>query len=146
MNNIIKKTIVFAMAVIFALSAAGCSGNNRDVPDEPVNTVTGFMDDEVVGEGEKRFILTITDKDGDEISITVNTDETTVGTALLKAGVITGEAGPYGMYIKTVNGITADFDKDKTYWAFYINGEYAMTGIDMTDIEKGRIYGLKVEK
>ncbi len=33
---------------------------------------------------------------------------------------------------KTVNGMTADYDKDGVYWAFYINGVYAMTGIDAT--------------
>ncbi len=146
MNKIIKRMVIFAMAVIVGLSVTGCGGDNRNVPEEPMEIVTGLLDDEVVGEGEQRFILTITDKDGGEISITVNTDETTVGAALLKAGVITGEKGPYGLYIKSVNGITADYDKDKTYWGFYINGEYAMTGIDMTDIEKGRVYGLKVEK
>lgn len=45
-----------------------------------------------------------------------------------------------------VNGIIADYDVDKTYWAFYINGEYAMSGVDTTKIEEGAAYSLKVEK
>ena len=51
----------------------------------------------------------------------------------------------YGLYIKTVNGITLDWDKDAMYWAFYIDGEYAMTGVDTTKAEAGAIYMLKPE-
>ena len=43
-------------------------------------------------------------------------------------------------------GITADYDVDQTYWAFYVNGEYAMTGVDSTAIEEGVAYSLKIEK
>ena len=65
----------------------------------------------------------------------------------LNAGrIITGEMGPYGMYIKTVNGILADYDVDQTYWAFYINGEYATTGIDGTEIVADTTYGLTLTK
>ena len=45
-----------------------------------------------------------------------------------------------------VNGITADYNVDGTYWAFYIDGEYAMTGVDVTDITAGSAYAMKVEK
>ena len=48
--------------------------------------------------------------------------------------------------MKTVNGVTADYDKDGTYWAFYINGEYAMSGVDTTAVEEGATYAFKVEK
>lgn len=47
--------------------------------------------------------------------------------------------------MKTVNGITAN-DADREYWAFYINGEYAVTGVDSTDIAEGATYMLKIEK
>ena len=48
--------------------------------------------------------------------------------------------------MKTVNGITADYDVDQTYWAFYVNGEYATSGADTTAIEEGAAYSFKVEK
>ena len=69
-----------------------------------------------------------------------------VGAALLKLGVIAGEDSDYGLYVKTVNGETADYDKDGAYWAFYVNGEYAMTGVDYTAPEAGTTYGFHVEK
>ena len=69
-----------------------------------------------------------------------------MGDALLELGLIEGEEGAYGLYVKKVNGITADYDTDQTYWAFYINGEMAMTGVDATDIEAGSVYSFKVSK
>ena len=51
----------------------------------------------------------------------------------------------YGLYVKEVNGITADYDVDGTYWAFYINDEYASTGVDSTNITEGDNYSFKVE-
>ena len=59
-----------------------------------------------------------------------------------------GEGGPgaYGLYVKTVNGIKADYDKDKAYWAFYVNDSYAMSGVDSTEIKEGEVYSFKVEK
>ncbi len=44
------------------------------------------------------------------------------------------------------NGITANYDTDGTYWALYINEEYAQTGVDSTEIKEGDSYSLKLEK
>ena len=60
--------------------------------------------------------------------------------------LIEGDEGPYGLYIKKVNGITADYDVDKSYWGFYINGEYATTGVDTTKITEGATYKLEYTK
>ena len=92
------------------------------------------------------FTLKVIDLDGNVTEKTVKTKKWTVGEALLKEEIISGEEGPYGIYIKTVNGITADYDTDKTYWAFYIGDEYAMTGVDKTEITDGATYTLKIEK
>ena len=51
-----------------------------------------------------------------------------------KLGLIEGEDGPYGLYVMKVNGIAAIYEEDGSYWAFYENGEYGMTGIDLTEI------------
>ena len=88
----------------------------------------------------------ICDKDGNETTVTVKTDKKMVGAALLDEKIVEGEMGDYGLYVKKVNGIVADYDADQTYWAFYIDGQYAMTGIDMTEITQGSTYMMKVEK
>ena len=59
---------------------------------------------------------------------------------------IAGDETEYGLYVKEVNGFVADYDTDGTYWAFYIDGEYAMTGVDQTEITEGSTYTLQVEK
>ena len=68
-----------------------------------------------------------------------------LGAALLSLGLIAGEDSEFGLYIKTVNNVTADYDTDGKYWAFYIDDEYAMTGVDATEIQEGSTYSLKVE-
>ena len=73
-------------------------------------------------------------------------DKETVGDALSEQNLIEGEEGDYGLYVTTVNGITADYDTDQTYWAFYVNGEYASTGVDSTPVNEGDTYEFKVEK
>lgn len=47
--------------------------------------------------------------------------------------------GPYGVYLLKIGDVFADTTKQE-YIGFYINGEYAMTGIDSTDIVNGTVY------
>jgi len=93
-----------------------------------------------VGTGSKEFMFEVTDADKNVIRHTIRTEEETVGAALLKEGLIEGEESSLGLMVTVVNGIKADYAKDKAYWAFYIDGEYAMTGADSTGIEKDKVY------
>lgn len=61
---------------------------------------------------------------------------------LLAEGLIAGDESDYGLYVTSVNGITADWATENAYWAFYINGEYAQTGVDSTEIVAGTTYEL----
>ena len=106
---------------------------------------TSLSEDNVIGKGETSFNLTVTDADGNETEFTVNTDKKTVGDALIELDFISGDEGQYGLYVKTVNGITVDYDKDGKYWAFYVDGEYAMAGVDTTEIDENVTYAFKVE-
>ena len=99
----------------------------------------------VIGEGSTNFGFSVTFADGSEKSYSVYTDEENVGAALLGVELIAGEDSAYGLYVKTVDGQEADYDKDGHYWAFYIDGEYAMTGVDSTPIEDGKTYAFKYE-
>ena len=99
-----------------------------------------------LGEGQTAFTFTVVDNEGNETHFEIHTDKETVGDALLELELIDGEVGQYGLYVKVVNGGTADYDVDKTYWAFYINGEYGFTGVDATKVEAGAAYMFKVEK
>ena len=136
-----KKLLAILLAMALVLSLCACG--KKAVPVEAGAPVVN--DGDVIGEGKNSFTLEIVDKDGGKIVATVKCDDKIVGDALQTYGIIAGEEAEYGLYVKSVNGITADYDKDGTYWSFYINGEYAVTGVDMTEIENGATYTLAVE-
>ena len=113
-------------------------------------TVSSCVKSDTVGT-EFSFTFEITDgkaeyTETEDNTFLVKTDEKTVGDALYALGLIDGEEGDYGLYIKSVNGIIADYDIDATYWAFYIDGSYAMSGASDTPIEEGKYYIFKIEK
>lgn len=99
-----------------------------------------------IATGEASFTFEVVDGEGNTDTFEISTDKKTVGEALLDKNLIDGEVSEYGLYVKTVNGITADYEVDQTYWAFYIDGEYATTGVDTTDVVDGSTYSFKVEK
>ena len=146
MKKSLSLILCMVLIAAMALFAAGCGNSGDAEVSSPSDVATSIpADGSVLGEGEKQFTFTVVDIDGNEVSYEIHTDADTVGDALLSLGIISGEAGAYGLYVKTVAGITADYDKDKTYWAFYVNGEYALTGVDQTPIQADTAYLLKAE-
>lgn len=140
-----KLSFILCMVLIAAM-ALFTTGCNDNASQKVVQTESASMEAQTIGEGEMSFAFTVIDQDGVETAFEVYTNKEMVGEALLECGLIEGEAGPYGLYVKKVNGITADYDVDQTYWAFYVNGEYAVTGVDTTKITEGETYSFKVEK
>ena len=142
-NNSMKKllSLVLAFVLTAALALTGCSGKPAETTEAPQSggAVT------VLGEGAKSFELTIVDKEGAEHLYLIHTDEEMVGYALIEHKLIEGEQGQYGMYIKSVLGQVLDYETDGMYWAFYVNGEYALTGVDQTPIQADTGYMLKAE-
>ena len=136
-------TLLLSLMLVAAMAFAvtGCNKKEEAV----VSTETVHEDGEVIGEGSKEFAFTVVNMEGEETNLEIHTDKETVGEALLELGVIAGEESEYGLYVKTVNGETVDYDKDGKYWAFYINGEYGMTGVDTTKIAEGESYAFKAE-
>ena len=104
-----------------------------------------YVQDTEFGEGAKTTVVEV-NVNNQVVKFTIHTDKDTVGAALLEHDLIAGEDGAYGLYIKVVNGITADYDIDQSYWSFYVNGDYAMTGVDSTTIEEGAVYSLVYTK
>ncbi len=158
-NN--KKLLSFILCMVLIVAAAlctnGCNGSADKAADSgtEADAQTGeaagsdggaAADADVLGEGDRIFTFTVTDQDGSDTVFEIHTDKETVGEALLEVGLIEGEESEYGLFVKTVNGITADYDKDGVYWAFYVNDEYAQSGVDATTITEGAAYAFKVEK
>lgn len=142
LKRVLPVVLCIVLIAAMALFTTGCNGNT-----EAPETTTGVQAEvKVLGEGEKTFVFEVIDGDKNVTAFEIHTDKEIVGDALSELGLINGDEGPYGLYVKEVNGITADYDKDGTYWAFYVNGEYGMTGVDVTEIEEARVYSFRVEK
>lgn len=163
-KNFLALLLCVVMLVSVALVAAGCKGSTgsaepaattasetaapetsapETASDETQPAATGSVT--VLGEGKTVFTFTVTDLDGKDTAFEIHTDKATVGEALLELGLIAGEDSDYGLYVKTVNGLTLDYDKDGKYWAFYENGEYAASGVDATNVTAGAAYAFKAE-
>lgn len=141
-KRVLPIVLCIVLIAAMALFTTGCNGNT-----EAPETTTGVQAEvKVLGEGEKKFEFEVIDKDKNVTSFEIHTNKGIVGDALSELGLIKGEEGPYGLYVKEVNGITADFDKDGVYWAFYVDGEYGLTGVDVTEIEEDKVYSFRVEK
>jgi len=129
----VKKTLSCILCIVlFAAAALGVSGCGTGKPGGEEGT-------------EKTFSFTVIDPEGKETAFEITTQKTTVGEALMDEGLIAGEPGDYGLYVKTVNGLTLDYDKDGMYWSFYQDGQYALTGVDQTEIREGVTYTFKAE-
>ena len=134
-RSVLSLVLVAAMVLMFA----GCGQNQgEEVPE------TSSNQQEIV---EKVFTFEVTELDGTKKEFQVKYDtEKTVGEALVNEKLISGENGPYGLMVDTVNGQKYDYNKDGVYWAFNINGEYAMTGVDSTPIKDGEVYSFVATK
>ena len=141
MKKTIQSTVTVILALIFIVALVSCD----TVEKTGVWDNATYRKDTELGSGAKTVVVEVKAED-QQVTFTIKTDKDTVGAALLEHGLIAGEEGAYGLYIKQVNGITADYDVDQTYWSFYINGEYAMTGVDTTEITEGATYRLEYTK
>ncbi len=117
------------------------------LPEEKASDNTGVWENAVytgnttLGTGENTLTVSVKAEER-SIDFTIKTDKTVVGDALKEHKLIDGEEGPYGIYIKVVNGIEADYDKDKSYWSFEKDGEAMLTGVDSTEFKDGDRYTL----
>lgn len=130
-------SLLLALVLVFALAACGTdSPESTPSTEPPVETTTAPTASGVP------FTVVVTDVDGTETTFAYTSDKATVGEALLAEGLITGDETEYGLYVTSVNGITADWATENAYWAFYIDGVYAQTGVDATAITEGAVYSL----
>lgn len=138
-----KRTIAALLCLILLL-AVGMTGCGKK--EAPAGNTILLTDGSTYGSGANQFTFVTEDLNGKQTTVTVASDLKTVGEALTALNIVDGETGEWGLYVKTVNGITLDYDRDGKYWAFYIDGEYAMTGVDTTEIIPGAVYALVPEQ
>ena len=84
-------------------------------------------------EGDKTFTLEVILADGSSTEHKVSTDAEFVGEALLAEGLIDGSTSEYGLFVTTVNGVTAN-SENQEWWCLTINGESSMYGVDQVPV------------
>ena len=141
-NKILTKISALLLVFILALSLFSCQ--------KPQNTEllwqgAAYTEDTTLGEGAKTVFITVTAGEK-SILFTIKTDADILGEALLAHGLVEGENGPYGLYVKRVNGILADFDMGGAYWGLRLNGKDTMYGVDGAAISGEEHYELIYKK
>ena len=69
-------------------------------------------------------------------SHTLKTEEKFLRGALEEAGLVEGEESATGLFVKKVDGISAD-DSKQEWWCFTKDGKDLNTGVDATPIQDG---------
>lgn len=92
--------------------------------------------------GTKEITIEVVDKEQDSVLYRVKTDADYLRGALEETEGLTveGTESGYGLMVETVNGLTADFDADGAYWAFYVDGAYCNYGVDEQPLKDGQAY------
>lgn len=144
-KKLLSLFLCVVLIAVIALVVSGC-GDKQIKGDQTTPSAQSQIGEKtVLGIGQTSFDFSVTDADGNKTDFEIHTDKKTVGEALLENELIAGESGEFGLYVKTVNGVTLDFNKDGKYWAFYVNGQYGQKGVDLTEIEAGTTYEFRAE-
>lgn len=135
------KRIICLVVCILCLFVAACN----KAPEKGLWEAATYTEDTEFGSGTKTVKVEVKAEEKSVI-FTLNTDKTTLGDALLEHNLISGEKGAYGLYVKVVNGITADYDVNQSYWSLTKDDVYMQTGVDGTEISDGEHYELTYTK
>lgn len=97
---------------------------------------------------EKSITIEVIGISGDKTTYNVTTNAEFLREAMddCKDLTYTGIESNYGVMVLEVNNQIADYDKDKSYWAFYVNGEYCQYGIDSQVVNDKDVFSIEYTK
>lgn len=103
-------------------------------------------------EGAKSITLEVIDNNQQSTVYDVHTDAEYLRQAMEQADGLefSGSESEYGLFIDTVNGVTADYATDGAYWSFYVkdadgNYAYCSYGVDTQPVEDGDAFQIRYE-
>ena len=99
-------------------------------------------------QGAKKVILQVVSMEGTTTEYVVQTDAEYLRQVMDEAEGLTydGTEDSYGFMVLTVNGETADYSVDGSYWAFYINGDYCNYGVSEQPVADGDVFSIEYTK
>ncbi len=135
-------------AVSVTLTACGektktleSSGSSTVVSDAGLWSGATYTEDTEIGAGAHTALITVT-IDGKSVVITMKSDKDNLAEMLVETGLAEGDNSEYGLYIKRVNGVLADYSVDQSYWSLLQNGTPTAVGASSITISDGDAYEL----
>ena len=142
MNTLHKFAALTLSAVLSVCLLAGCGASASSTASSAVSDAASSVASSVAAsevassaaETQATVEFTVTAADGSVSSVLLNvTDGEKLSTALAKAGIISQEEADAG-FVTTVNGETADYNKDQAWWCL-TDAAGEMTTVGVADIE-----------
>ena len=98
--------------------------------------------------GAKAITIEVVDDTSAKKSYDLQTDAEFLHQAMeeTKGLTFSGQESEYGLMIEVVNNVKAVYAEDGAYWSVYVNGEYAMNGIDTQPVKDGETYKIEYTK
>ena len=98
--------------------------------------------------GSKNITISVVNSKAETTEYRLKTDAQFLRQAMDEAEGLTytGTEGAYGLMISAVNGETADYNVDASYWGFFVNGEYCNYGIDQQPVNDGDAFSIVYTK
>lgn len=127
--------VVSLLLVLFCVAAATLTACGLGTTDLGATIIA----EKEVGEGAKTITFTAVDGENQATVFTVHTDAEFLRGALEPHGIIAGDDTEYGMWVSTVNGITAN-DANQEWWKLYEGTEMSNYGVDSQAIVDGGSY------
>lgn len=126
LKNISMKTRIAGILLCICMIAVGY----LSMKNEPQTTA-----------GEKRIGVMVVYSETKDDFFYYETDAEYLGEVLLENALVEGNESQYGLFITTVNGVTADEGRQE-WWCLTKGGEQLNTGIDTTPIADGDTFEL----
>ena len=118
-----KKKVIIVSAIVLVVLIAAFALIYALVINKPV-------------EGQKALTVEIVFSETDSKTVEITTDAEYLRQALEEQNLISGTESETGLFVTTVDGVTAD-DSKQEWWCFTKGGETLMTGVDSTPIADG---------
>lgn len=93
---------------------------------------------------DKAIKVEVIMSDGSRKTLNLNTKAQTLREALEEHELISGDESSYGLFVKTVDGVTAD-DSKQEWWCFTKGGEMLTVGVDAIQIADGDTYEITLK-
>ena len=136
MNTLHKFAVLTLSAVLTVCLLAGCGASASSTASSAASSVASSVKaaSSAASKAQATVEFTVTAADGSVSSVLLNvTDGEKLSTALAEAGIISQEEAEAG-FVTTVNGETADYDKDQAWWCL-TDAAGEMTTVGVADIE-----------